>query len=98
MMNGAAAGLIFAFLLATAYGAGFHLLVGGPVRRIPTYIIASWLGFTIGHFVGAVLGITWFKLGTVHLLTASLTAWIMLVLARWLSRPEATEGQEELTD
>lgn len=94
-MNGAAAGLILAFLLATAYGAGFHLFVGGPARRIPVYIIASWLGFTIGHFVGAVLGVTWFKLGTVHLLTASITAWVVLVLARWLSRPEAVESTEQ---
>lgn len=97
-MDGAAAGLIFAFLLATAYGAGFHLFVGGPARRIPIYIVASWIGFTVGHFVGAVLGISWFKLGTVHLLTASITAWLVLLLARWLSRPEiieSSQGQNE---
>jgi hypothetical protein len=93
-MNGAAAGLIFTFLLATAYGAGFHLLVGGPARRLPLYILASWLGFTIGHFLGAVVGITWFKLGTVHLLTASLGSWFTLALARWLSRPEEAEPGE----
>ncbi len=89
-MNGAAAGLILAFLLATAYGAGFHLLMGGPARRIPVYLLASWLGFTLGHFVGAILAFSWFKLGTVYLFTASLGAWVSLVLARWLSRPENT--------
>ena len=94
-MNGAAAGLIFAFLLATAYGAGFHVLVGGPARRLPLYMLAAWLGFTLGHFLGAVIGITWFKLGTVYLLTASLGSWITLVLARWLSRPEEAESPEE---
>ncbi|MBK9054169.1 MAG: hypothetical protein IPL78_25625 [Chloroflexi bacterium] len=93
-MNGAAAGLIFAFLLATAYGAGFHVLVGGPARRLPLYMLAAWLGFTLGHFLGAVIGITWFKLGTVYLLTASLGSWITLVLARWLSRPEEAESPE----
>ncbi|MCL4870109.1 MAG: hypothetical protein KJ063_14180 [Anaerolineae bacterium] len=93
-MNGAAAGIVFAFLLATAYGAGFHLLMGGPARRIPIYIAAAWAGFTAGHFIGAVMGITWFKLGTIHLLTASLGAWAVLILARWLSRPEEMIGDE----
>lgn len=94
-MNGAAAGLIFAFLLATAYGAGFHLLMGGPARRIPVYVVSAWVGFALGHFIGVVLGITWFKLGTVYLLTASLGSWAVLPLARWLSRPEVGEGEGE---
>lgn len=80
----AAAGIIFGFLLATAYGAGFHVLVGGPARHIPLYLLVAWVGFAIGHFAGDYLNIEWLRLGVVHLLPASLGAWIGLVLSRWL--------------
>ena len=82
-MIGTASGIVLGFLLATIYGAAFHLFVGGPPRRIILYVLASWLGFTIGHFVGDLLGIELLKLGAVHLFSASLGSWIALV-ASWL--------------
>ncbi len=83
-MNGAASGLILGFLLSTAYGAGFHLLMGGPVRRIPQYLIAAWVGFALGHFIGNLLNLNLLMLGAVHLFSASLSAWIALILSWWL--------------
>ncbi|MBE2221429.1 MAG: hypothetical protein IAF02_07810 [Anaerolineae bacterium] len=83
-MNGTAAPLVLGFLLATAYGAGFHLLIGGPAKQIVIYILASWLGFIVGHFVGDLLNIEFLKLGALHLLTASLGSWLALILSWWL--------------
>ena len=83
-MNGTAAGFVLGFLLATAYGAGFHLLIGGPGKHIIIYILASWLGFAVGHFVGDLLNIEFLKLGALHLLTASIGSWAALILSWWL--------------
>ncbi len=85
-MIGTASGLVLGFLLATIYGAVFHLFVGGPARRIILYVLASWVGFTIGHFVGDLLGIELLKLGAIHLFSASLGAWIALISSWILER------------
>lgn len=85
-MISTASGIVLGFLLATIYGAAFHLFVGGPPRRIILYVIASWVGFTIGHIVGDLLGIDLLKLGAVHLLSASVGAWIALILSWFLER------------
>jgi hypothetical protein len=81
----AAAGFVLGFLLATAYGAGFHLVMGGPPRRIIIYVLAAWFGFAAGHLVGDLANFELLKLGAIHLLSASLGAWAMLFIGRWLT-------------
>lgn len=88
-MVGIASALVLGFLLATAYGAGFHLLLGGPARRIVLYVLASWLGFVVGHFLGDILNIELLKLGVLHLFSASLGSWIALLASWWLSAHES---------
>ena len=85
-MIGTASGIVLGFLLATIYGAAFHVFVGGPPRHILLYIIASWIGFTIGHLVGDLLGIDLLVLGVVQLLSASVGAWIAIFLSWILER------------
>jgi hypothetical protein len=87
-MAGTAAGLVLGFLLATAYGAGFHVILGGAARRIVLYVLAAWVGFAAGHFVGDLFEIGLLKLGAIQLLSASLGAWIALLSSWWLSRDE----------
>jgi hypothetical protein len=84
-MSGAAAPLILGFLLATVYGAAFHLVLGGPARRILLYLLAAWLGFTIGHIIGEWLNFHVLVLGPVNLLSASLGAWLALIVSWWLA-------------
>lgn len=88
-MIGTASGIILGFLLATIYGTVFHLFVGGPSRRILLYVFASWIGFTIGHIIGDLLGLELLKLGAVHLFSASLGAWIALISSWFLERSRA---------
>jgi len=83
-MTTAASGLILGFLLATAYGAGFHLLLGGPARRIILYLVAAWIGFSIGHIVGDLLNLTFLRLGVLQLFSASIGAWLSLISSWWL--------------
>lgn len=84
-MTVAASGLILGFLLATAYGAGFHFLVGGAARRIILYLVAAWIGFALGHIVGDLLNLTWLRLGALQLFSASVGAWVALILSWWLA-------------
>lgn len=87
-MSSTASGLVLGFLLATAYGAAFHLIIGGRPRKILLYILAAWVGFTLGQFVGDVIGVDVFQLGAINLLSASLGAWIALILSWFLSARE----------
>jgi len=79
-MTAAAAGLVLSVLMATIYGAGFHLVFGGPAPRVLLYVMVSWAGFAVGHFAGDLAGITLLKLGAVHLLAASIGSWISLLI------------------
>ncbi len=88
-MSQTASALVLGFLLASAYGAGFHLILGGPARRILLYMFSSWIGFLLGHFIGDILGIDLFKLGALHLLSASLGAWIALIASWWFTAEES---------
>lgn len=88
-MSGTASTVVLGFLLATAYGAAFHVLLGGPARRIVLYVLAAWLGFALGHFAGNMLGIDLLKLGPLQLLSASVGAWVALIVSWWLAGQEA---------
>lgn len=88
-----ASGMVLAFLLATAYGAAFHLIMGGPVRHVLVFVIAAWIGFTAGHFLGDFLNVDILDLGAINLFSASMGAWVALLVAWLLVRlgsPNAT--------
>lgn len=87
-MSTLASSVVLGFLLATAYGSGFHLLLGGPARRILLYVLAAWIGFALGHVVGDLLNVEVLKLGVLHLFSASLGAWIALIASWWLAGDE----------
>lgn len=81
-----ASGMVLAFLLATAYGAAFHLIMGGPLRHVLVFVIAAWIGFTAGHFLGDFLNVDILDLGAINLFSASAGAWVALLAARLLVR------------
>jgi uncharacterized membrane protein len=84
-MNTIASGLVLGFLLSTIYGAIFHLILGGPPRKLLLYVVVSWAGFAAGHFVGDLLGFEVLKLGAVHLLAASIGSWAGISLSWFLT-------------
>lgn len=82
---GSAAGLVLGFLLASVYGALFHLVFGGPIKRLILYILAAWLGFLAGQFIGDFMNFELLKLGKIHLFSATVGAWLALFGAWWLA-------------
>ena len=71
-------------LLASIYGAAFHFVFGGPIRRIIAYLMAAWIGFFIGQFIGDFLNFELLKLGKIHLVSASVGARLALLAVWWL--------------
>ncbi|MCS6909513.1 MAG: hypothetical protein NZM11_02945 [Anaerolineales bacterium] len=87
--------LLFAFILSTLYGAGFHLWQGGDARRLLLYLLAGWLGFVLGHLIGDLLGIRLLAVGALNTFTATLGSAVALFAARLLALNETTDGADE---
>ena len=76
---------IFGFVLATLFGAAFHIIVGGNARRLALFLLAGWVGFGLGHLVGAIFAINIFNIGTLHIVTAAVGAIVALLFAHVLT-------------
>jgi hypothetical protein len=92
IIPGSASGFVLGILLASIYGAAFHLIFGGTIKRVILYLAAAWLGFFIGQFLGDFMNFEFLKLGKIHLVSASVGAWIMLLLAYWLAGQETARN------
>ncbi len=89
------ASYFLAFLLATLYGAAFHLWQGGAARWLLLYLLSAWVGFAAGHIAGGLVGFTMWSVGTLHVLPATLGSAIALFTARWLAnRDRDAEAKE----
>ncbi len=77
--------LTFAFILATLFGAVFHLIFGGNARRLAVFLLFGWIGFALGHFVGIMFQVDLFNIGTLHVVSASLGALLSLIAALLLT-------------
>lgn len=77
---------VFSVIVATLYGTAFHVVSGGDARRLALFLLASWLGFALGHSAGELLGVTLLDIGPLHMLSATVGAWLALVVARVLTR------------
>ncbi|MCS6871223.1 MAG: hypothetical protein RML95_00905 [Anaerolineae bacterium] len=84
--------IVFGFLLATLYGALFHVIFGGSARQLALYLLASWLGFAVGQIFGAIFEVNVLAIGVLNTFTATFGAWLALFIARFLSG-QGTKGQ-----
>jgi len=75
----------FAFVLATLYGAGFHLIFGGDARRLAVFLLSGWIGFGLGHIVGTTFGIDFYNIGALRVVSATIGALVALVAAAFLT-------------
>ncbi|OQY32095.1 MAG: hypothetical protein B6243_07680 [Anaerolineaceae bacterium 4572_5.2] len=77
--------VLLGFLIASFYGALFHLWRGGGAGRLFLYLALAWLGFFGGHFLAAWSGWIIFSVGPLNLVMATLGAILVLLLGHWLS-------------
>lgn len=72
---------VFAFVVATAIGAGFHLIFGGNARRLALFLLAGWAGFALGQIAGQTFSVTVFVIGDLYIVTSVVGSLSMLIAA-----------------
>lgn len=75
-------GLLFGLLLSTIYAALFHLWGGRSVRDLLVYVAAAAAGFAVGQFLGMLMQLPLPRIGQVHIIEASVFAWLALISVR----------------
>ena len=75
---------VFGFIVATLFGAGFHLVLGGDMRRLAIFLLVGWCGFLLGHLAGVFLEVNVMNIGTLQFLPASFGAFMSLFFAQAL--------------
>jgi hypothetical protein len=80
---------IFGIIASTLYGALFHLIRGGGLGRLILYILLSWIGFWLGHFLAEVLNWDFLSIGPLHLGVATIFSWLLMLSGAWLTHIEA---------
>ncbi len=85
-------GFILGFVIATMIGAGFHLWRGGGPGRLFFYLVLSWVGFALGHFLAEMLAWNFLRVGSVNLGLAVISAVLFLLLGAWLGK---SSGKDE---
>ncbi len=76
---------VFAFIIATLFGAIYHLVVGGDARRLAVFLLVGWIGFAVGHIAGGILDIRIFDIGRLHIVPAAVGALFALIIATVLN-------------
>ena len=59
--------ILLSILIASLYGALFHVFAGGTRTRLLVYIVLSCAGFFAGHFIGAWMRWIVLRVGAVDL-------------------------------
>ena len=77
--------LTFSFIVATLLGALFHLIMGGDIRRLAAFLVASWVGFGVGHLLGVNLGINVLNIGSLRIVSALSGAIVVLLLTHFMT-------------
>ncbi len=83
---------LFGLLVASLYGAAFHLWKGGGPGRLFLYLLLSWAGFWLGHFAAARIGISLASVGPLRVGVATIGSLLFLFVGHWLSLIQLEES------
>lgn len=78
--------LIFGWIVATLVGALYHLWKDGGFWMLVVYIIASWIGFFLGHLAASKLGLDILAVGQLQMGGGIVGSILILFLAHWLGK------------
>ncbi len=77
--------LLLGILLSVAYASLLHVWKGRSLRDLLLYCIASAGGFALGQLLGLLMQIPLPRIGQVHVIEASVFAWVALIGVRELT-------------
>ena len=90
--------IIFGFLIASVYGALYHLIRDGGPGKLFLYLLFGWLGFVIGHLVGIWQEWVLIQIGQLNLGMSTIGSLILLLMGDWISQikvePQAFSDDE----
>ncbi len=89
--------LLFALLIALLLGALYHFIRDGGLGHLAIYLLASVLGFIVGHLIGLWRGWVLFEFGPLNLGMGIAGGLASLLLADYLLHlpPRSTGGKAE---
>jgi len=79
--------LLLGLVISLAYAAFFHLWCGRGVFHLAALILASTVGFGVGQLVGTLVRIPALQIGEVHLIAATVGAWLALAIIHMATTP-----------
>lgn len=82
--------LVLGLALSMAYAALLHLWKGRSLRDLVAYQIAAVGGFAVGQLVGLLLQMPLPRIGQVHIIEATIFAWLALIGVRELTTTRRT--------
>lgn len=86
---------IFGWVMATLLGAVFHLWKDGGFWKLVIYIVLSWIGFFLGHFIAKSAGFNFMNVGSLYFGGGIIGSIIILFAGHWFSRIESFPGQSK---
>lgn len=79
--------LLLSLVVSIAYAALFHLWWGRSLTHLLLLMVAAGVGFGVGQFVGTMVRIPLLQIGEVHMIEASVGAWLALTIAHLATSP-----------
>lgn len=83
-------GILLGSIVALFLGALFHVWRNGGFFQLIVYLVASLIGFWVGHGIAAATDLNFLSYGPLRLGSAILGSILFLVLAFWLSLNQDT--------
>ena len=84
--------LLFGFVVASLWGALYHVWRGGGPGRILFYLVLAWVGFFGGTFLANLKGWMLLSVGLLDVGAGSVGALLILFAGDWLTKINMGEG------
>jgi len=76
-------------LLCVGYASLYHLWGGRSLWELGLFFVLALIGFAAGQALGVLLSMDLVRVGQLHVLEASIGAWLALFSARWFGTSTA---------
>ncbi len=76
---------IFGWLLASLFGALFHLWRNGGIGKLLLDLVLSWIGFFLGHLVAQHYGLKFMSVGDMQIAGGIVGSLIFLAVGNWFT-------------
>lgn len=86
MSNLVSPALLLGALFTIGYATLYHVWYGRYLRDLLLALLTTGLGFYVGQVIGALTSVALLQIGQLHVLEASLTAWIALLVMHLLQQ------------